>query len=250
MIFNATLGDIVQQQRNVEQLAVVGLYGVEQLAGKAQVGCGVPFDFVEHADAAQQMLVHRIMVIHVELHHRHDPAEGTDKCAKHASLVHAAQHGLGFVFRRQDFKEQPVGFLVAAQLGVDQLKRAGGRAHRFGMNGEIVLLREVEQPDEIDRIALEDVRTGEIDAIVVDKEVGALAQLPPAGARRAKPRNHPAQHRSRLRLPVLEIRAHNGGQIADMLGGQEIVLHEALDIAQAGMLGVAKPHRDLTLDIE
>jgi hypothetical protein len=65
----------------------------------------VPLDFVEDADAAQQMLVHRIVVIHIELHHRYDASEGADECAKHANLVHAAQHGFGFVFGRQDFQE-------------------------------------------------------------------------------------------------------------------------------------------------
>ncbi len=39
-------------------------------------------------------------------------------------------------------------------------------------------------------------------------------------------------------------------QIADVLGDQEVVLHEALDILHAGMLGVAEPHRDLALDVE
>ena len=28
------------------------------------------------------------------------------------------------------------------------------------------------------------------------------------------------------------------------------MLHEALDVLQAGMLGVAEPHRDLALDVE
>jgi hypothetical protein len=44
--------------------------------------------------------------------------------------------------------------------------------------------------------------------------------------------------------------AENGGEVADVLSDQEVVLHEALDVAQARMLGVAEPHRDLALDIE
>src|SRR5580692_13212121 len=35
-----------------------------------------------------------------------------------------------------------------------------------------------------------------------------------------------------------------------MLGGEEVVLHEALDVAQAGMFGVAKSDRDFALDVE
>jgi len=41
-------------------------------------------------------------------------------------------------------------------------------------------------------------------------------------------------------LTVLELGAEDGGEIADLLGDQEIVLHEALDLAQTGMLGVAE----------
>ena len=57
-------------------------------------------DLGEHADAAQQMLVHRVVVVHVELHHRDDAAEGGHEAAEHAGLVHAPQHGLGVVLAR------------------------------------------------------------------------------------------------------------------------------------------------------
>src|ERR1700689_2760670 len=35
-----------------------------------------------------------------------------------------------------------------------------------------------------------------------------------------------------------------------MLGGEEVVFHEAFDVAQAWMFGVAKPDRDLALDVK
>ena len=35
-----------------------------------------------------------------------------------------------------------------------------------------------------------------------------------------------------------------------MLGGEEVMLHEAFDIAQAGMRGIAEPHGDIALDVE
>ena len=129
-----------------------------QIVGEREFAVLAALDLVEHADAAQQMLVHRIVVIHVELHHRHDAAEGADEFAEHAGLVHAPQHGLGVVLRGQDFEEQAVGFLVLAQILVDQLERMGGQPHGLGMDGEIVLLRQIEQPDQVDRIAGEDLR--------------------------------------------------------------------------------------------
>ena len=45
-------------------------------------------------------------------------------------------------------------------------------------------------------------------------------------------------------------RAEDRGQVADILRDQEVVLHEALDVAHAGMRRVAEPHRDLALDVE
>jgi hypothetical protein len=39
------------------------------------------------------------------------------------------------------------------------------------MEGEVVLLCQPEDPDQIDRVVLEDVGCGEIDAVVVDDEI-------------------------------------------------------------------------------
>ena len=132
---------------------------------------------------------------------------------------------------------------------VDQLQRARHRAHRVGVEGEIVLLRQPEDPDQVDRVVLEDVGRGEIDAVVVDDEIVAVGHPPPLGAR-PQPRHHAAQHRRRLGLLVFQLGAQDRGEIADVLGDQEVVLHEAFDILHAGMRGIAEPDRDLALHVE
>jgi hypothetical protein len=71
-------------------------------------------DLAHHADGADQVLVHRVVVVHVELHHRDDLAEIRHEAAEHAGLVHAAQDALGFAVRGQDFEEQAVGLPVVA----------------------------------------------------------------------------------------------------------------------------------------
>ena len=63
-------------------------------------------------------------------------------------------------------------------------------------------------------------------------------------------RHQAAQHRHALGVAVFQVRAQDGGQVADVLGDQEVMLHEALDVLLAGMLGIAEPHRDLALDVE
>ena len=80
----------------------------DQLVGERRVVAAAALDLGEHADAAQQMLVHRVVVIHVELHHRDDLAEGRHEAAEHAGLVHAPQHGFRIVLRGEDFEEQPL----------------------------------------------------------------------------------------------------------------------------------------------
>ena len=126
MILDASLGDVVQEQRHIKHRAMLRLNRLDQLARQRHFAAVALLDLVEHADAAQQMLVHRIMVVHVELHHRHDAAKCAHEFAEHAGLVHAAKHGFGLVLRGQNFQKQAVGFLVVAHLGVDQLQRAGG----------------------------------------------------------------------------------------------------------------------------
>ena len=111
VVLDAALGDVVQEQRDAEHGIMLRLDGLDQLVGEHEFRIFAARDLVEHADAAEQMLVHRIVVIHVELHHRHDAAEGVNEGAEHADFVHPPQHDLGGVLRGQDFQEQLVGFL-------------------------------------------------------------------------------------------------------------------------------------------
>ena len=117
------------------------------------------------------------------------------------------------------------------------------------MEGEAVLLRQPEDPDQIDRIVLEHVRHRAIDAVVVDDEVVGFRH---AAARRARPqpRHHPGQRRRRLGLLIFQLGAQDRGEVADFLGDQEVVLHETLDVLHAGMRRVAEPHADFALQIE
>ena len=58
------------------------------------------------------------------------------------------------------------------------------------------------------------------------------------------------KHRRGLGLLVFQLGAQDRGEIADVLGDQEVVLHEAFDVLHAGMRGVSQPHRDLALHVE
>ena len=221
---------------------------VDQLVGERRFVVRAALDLGEHADAAQQMLVHRVVVIHIELHHGDDLAESRHEVAEHAGLVHPPQHGFRVVLRREDLEEEFVRFLVLAQFRIDQVERARDGAHRVRVECKIVLLREMEDTDQVDRIALEHIGLREPDAVLVDDEVVAFDDR--AAFHRTQSRHQAAQDRNALGVAVFQFRAEDRGEVADILGDQEVVLHEALDILQAGMLGVAEPHGDLALDIE
>ena len=72
-------------------------------------------------------------------------------------------------------------------------------------------------------------RLGDVDAIVVDNEIGRFLQRAPATAG-LEFRHHAVERRRALGLRVFECGAKDGGEVADILGDQEIMLHEALDV--------------------
>ena len=73
------------------------------------------------ADGADQMLVHRVVVVHVELHQRDELAEFRHEAAQHAGLVHQPQGAFGIVVRGQHLQEDAVGLGIAAHLVGDQV---------------------------------------------------------------------------------------------------------------------------------
>ena len=132
-------------------------------------------------------------------------------------------------------------------FGVDALQRLGDEPRRIGMDRQVRAVGDPEQADQIDRIALEDVGADDVDAIVLDLEIlGVGDRARPA----AQAPDEPVEHRRRLGLPLLERGADDRGQIADVLGDQEIVLHEALDVGLPGARRIAELAGDRPLQVE
>ena len=104
---------------------------------------------------AEQVLVHRVMVIHVELHHRHDASELRDEASEHARLVHQPQHDLRRISRRQDVEEHLVGLGSLRKVGPMSVQRSRREPRGVGVDRQVVLVGEPEQPDQVGGIALE-----------------------------------------------------------------------------------------------
>ena len=96
------------------------------------------------------MLVHRVVVVHVELHHRHDLAEVGNEAAEHAGFVHAPQRRLRVHLRAQDLEEDAIGFRIVPQLVVDQPQRAAQQPHRVRMEEGARPLGLGEEADQVD----------------------------------------------------------------------------------------------------
>jgi hypothetical protein len=193
------------------------------------------------------MLIDCIVMIHVELHHRDDLAEIRDELAEHAGLVHPAQDQGGFAPRGQDRQEEPVRLLVLAHIVVDQPKRARHPLQRVRVELQAVQVRDMEEPDQVDGIALEDVGVGIRDAAAILDEFQRTGDL--AGAPRHAG-DHARQARRLLGLLFFQSRTKDTRQVADILGDEEIVLHEAFDRRQARMVVIVERLRDIALDVE
>ena len=109
------------------------------------------------------------------------------------------------------------------------------------MNVEIVLLRDMEQAQQSDRIGLEEILGRDRQPLAVDDKA----------FERAAPGTPADPGQAALVLLIgFEDRAENPSQIADILRDQEIVLHEPFDTARPGMIGVAHAAADLGLQVE
>ncbi len=95
------------------------------------------------------------------------------------------------------------------------------------MNVERAQIGQMEQADQVDRVLLEGILFGKPDATaVIEKIERAGDALGLAGETADHTVN---QTRRGLCLLVLEFGAEDAGEIAHILGHQEVVLHKALD---------------------
>ncbi len=212
MILVAAFRDVVEEDRHVDRVAALDL--AHQFMGFGIfLGIHPALDFRQDADGAQEMLVGRVVVIHVELHQRDDAAEIGDEAAEHAGLVHPAQRRFGVLARGEDFEKEAVCLLVLAQGAVDKLQRARQQLQRVGMNVETVLIGDMEKADDVDRVRVEEILLRDREAPVLDVEAA---------------NDFPATHRLHeaadggllLFLLILKHGAENARQVADILGDQ------------------------------
>ncbi len=109
------------------------------------------------------------------------------------------------------------------------------------------LVGKVEDADDIDRIAFEHICIGNVDAMVFGNEIIASGKLAFA-AREGEEDAVEARHM--LCLFLFQRRTENARQITDVLGDEEVVLHEAFDIVLARMGRIAQTLCNFRLNVE
>src|SRR3546814_18804285 len=107
------------------------------------------------------------------------------------------------------------------------------------MNVEIVLLRDLEDAQQLHRVVAERLGRGHDEAIAFQAEAFHLA---------AAPQGRQAEARAPVVLR-LDDGAEDAREVADFLGDEEVALHEALDVHEAAVRREAHARRDLLLRV-
>ena len=155
VVFRAALGNIVQQNREINDIAI-NFARIEQLKRNGVFLRRLALlDLGQQANGAQQMFICRVVMIHIELHHRHNTPEIRHKAAQHTGLVHAAQRAFGRASRCQYLQKQFIGPPVGAQFRPDQGDRPRYFAQCVGVDIQPETVRKVKHADQINRIGAE-----------------------------------------------------------------------------------------------
>ena len=225
-----TLGDVVEESRQVEELQLGDAPG----DGAAQWELGVVLRDGEATQVAQQgegVLIHGVDMEEVVLHTPHDVGEGRDIGRQHPVAVHASQ-GMGEPGRgAQDLHEEAAGAQIRPEAVVDALAVLADEPDGAGADPQElgVGLEHVEDLQQGDRAASEDLCRGRL-------------QVPAAGLKAFIDVDRRADRVVQQDGLAKELEQHLV-EPAQLLHGAVVLLHELLDgqvmlaVAEAELVG-------------
>ena len=154
MIFLTALADVVQECCDEQRPSV--LDRAEDRGRERQLGGQfAALDRSYIAERPQQMLIDRVVMIHVELHHRDDTTELGHEPAEYAGFVHAPAEILPDYPARSAATEKCwLASGLCLQIIVDQPQRRAKQPDRVGMQVGVRRRGLRKEANEIDRIAL------------------------------------------------------------------------------------------------
>ena len=209
-----------------------------------QIAFIAAFDPRQQADRADGMFVHRIVVVHIELHLRDHTPEIQNEAAEHARLAHPAQHRFGVTAAGQDIHEQLVGTRITAHRRIDQPGIAMRLAHGFGMDFHAFAVGHMEQFDQADRVFCKEV-------VAVRRHFVGNHRKGTDLAPGAAPCAQLGKKAQPLRRPlVIQLGQKYAGQRSHLPRVEKEHLHEAFDRALARPVGKIHPQRHFALQIK
>ncbi|CAM4376780.1 hypothetical protein PARU111607_15995 [Palleronia rufa] len=240
VILVPALADVVEQQRDIENPPRQALSG-DAGGGGQFVGKLAAFDAGQGDDALDGVFVHRVVMVHVELHHRHDRLEFRNEGREHPKLVHPSERAARIAVLEKQVEEDADGLRVAPDLVVDQVQVGGDQAHGVGMEQRADPERLVEDADQVQPVRECGSGVGEGQPVLLDRVAGTGA---------AAAAEQPGERRGLLLVVGLQGAEQDPRQLPHAGGMAEIVLHEMLDRAAALAVRVAHPLRHFDLQIE
>ena len=240
MIFGAALADIMQQKRHIQNPAADP--GFEDRGGQRQfLDQLAPLDLRQGRDALDDVFIHRIVVIDVELHHRHDGFEFRDEGAQHAQFVHPAQAAFGIAVFQQQIQKDALRLGRVAHVIVDEVQIGGDQAHHIGMHQIAGAQPFFEDAQQVQLVGQK--------LFGIDGIYAALHQFE-AGAHFLAAAEHADQACLGLGMAGFQLGQEHAGQLTHAGRMAEVILHEDLDRAAAATVGIAHAGRNLDLQIE
>ncbi len=187
------------------------------------------------------MFVHRVVVIHVELHHRAHGLELRQKGREHTKFVHAPQRALGIAVFQQQVEKELLRRRIVAEPLVDKREVFCDHEHGVGMDQKSGAQRLLEQPQQVERI-------GQKGRLVGDGQPPGDLDIP--RAQPLAPLEQPLQQRLGLVLRRLKLGQEDAREIAHGRGVAEIVLHEDFHAPPTATVSIAHAVRDLDLHVK
>src|SRR5258706_14407416 len=162
------------------------------------------------------MLINRVMMVHVELHHPDDSSKVRDEATENSCFVHGPKGSFGRVTRGQEIQKKLVRFGIRSEIVVDKLERRADEPDCLRMQQKVIPLGLNEKANEIEWIFFKNIALLYVETAVINAERGRRSEFCPGAPRQGA--HEIAQCWHGLQLPQLKAGTNNPGQVADILG--------------------------------
>ncbi len=240
MVFVAALANVVQQKRQIQHFAIYALF--QDRAGDGQVFFEMAeFNLAEVPDALDGVFVHRVVMVHVELHHRDDGFKFRDKSGQNTKFVHPPQGAFRVAVFEHQVDKDALRLFRFAHVLVDQVKVGADEPHRIGMDQQTGAQRLFEDAQHVHLVGQKGRFVGNGQAVVY--YFVAIFDL-------GRAFDQAQQERWFFLLGCLKRGQEDTGQVTDGCGVAEEILHEPFDSAASAFVDIFHAAGDLDLHVK